>query len=304
MAGGASFTEHRVFSDLWSLELAPSPRWRLLGHPPTLPGYRWGAAAVVDPARDRLWIAGGRTGLTVPGADFDIDLLSLDLAEPFGIRSFSPDPVEGIGSYLAGMAMVPTRGLLVWAGGVTGSVEASNRYAVTSVGEEPPRVVSAGFAQPGRFGSVVLYDPLGDRVLVVGGRASTTVAGLVSMQQLLTISLSSEGNRVGELLVECAELDDCPAARVFASGVLDESRSRFIVAGGLGSDGVPVNDVWALNLAASPPRWERLMHHQLGLGAQGGLLGLDGVDGRLVLVTDSTDSALSAYSMPLVCDGT
>lgn len=62
----ADFSDEVLYGDVWSLELAGTPRWVPLSPPGTPPGKRKGASAVYDPSGDRMLVFGGWTKVPLP----------------------------------------------------------------------------------------------------------------------------------------------------------------------------------------------------------------------------------------------
>jgi hypothetical protein len=101
-------------------------------------------------------------------------------------------------------------------------------------------------APPGRNAHSAIYDPVRDRMIVLGG---ITVAGDVNEVWTLSLSGAPEWTELHP------EGEGPPPLRQ-STAVYDPVRDRMVVFGGLDVvAGQGLNQVWALDLASDPPAW-------------------------------------------------
>jgi hypothetical protein len=108
-----------------------------------------------------------------------------------------------------------------------------------------------GSGPPGRARHMAAYDPVGDRMVVWGGRTRAGSSGPYSlMADLWALDLETE---TWSLLTPASTA--APAARVNAAMVVDAGRNRLLVFGGntstSGMSYVSMNDVWQFDFEAN-----------------------------------------------------
>jgi hypothetical protein len=107
---------------------------------------------------------------------------------------------------------------------------------------EPPRwsrLDSTALAPAPRYGHGMAYDPIGDRMLLFGGRDD------LDQTYGDTWQLSLAGGPAWSRL----ELPTAPPPRSHGALVYDSIRQRLVLFGGLDAAGVPLHDTWFLPLA-------------------------------------------------------
>ena len=225
-------------NDVWDLSLSGTLAWTQLTPLGTPPSGRDGHIAVYDPVRDRMVVFGGWSGEPLLN---DFWALSLTAAPawtqltpsgtPPGARSDHSaiyDPVRdrmvvfggALGSYFNDVWTLSLEGTLVWT-------------QLTPSGT-PPRARSAHSA---------IYDPVRDRMVVFGGRNSSSVY----FNDVWALSLAG-----ASAWTQLTPSGTPPSPRGNHSAIYDPVRDRMVVFGGY-----YVNDVWVLSLAGAPA-WTQL----------------------------------------------
>jgi len=109
-----------------------------------------------------------------------------------------------------------------------------------------------------RFNHAMVYDPGAHRVLVMGGNTSANALVYAERNDVWSLDLASG------TWIELQPQGFRPPARFWHSGAWDAARGWFVIFAGAdnGSAFDPhaeyFNDVWALDLGASPPVWYQL----------------------------------------------
>jgi hypothetical protein len=163
-------------NDVWALDLGDHPAWHELAPAGALPAARWSAAYGFDPVRRRLVVFGGQTGPDGSGVPLDDAwALSLD-GEPrwtelavAGERPASRRSPAGAirlhgrqASFVVAMGLTTSTGehhADVWSLDLGDDTATWIRLAPDAAGGPSPRRSAAG-----------VYDPAGDRLLVLFGR--------------------------------------------------------------------------------------------------------------------------------------
>ena len=165
--GGASGPGILQFlNDVWALSLSGTPAWTQLAPAGTPPIGREGATATYDPVRDRMLVFGGENnnGLN--------DVWALSLAGNPSWTQLMPEGPLPSGREWTSSIYDPVRDRLVVFGGFTAGLPADT-WALPLTGQSWTQLAPAGALPAGRFGHSAIYDPLGDRMVVFGGVAST-----------------------------------------------------------------------------------------------------------------------------------
>jgi hypothetical protein len=220
-----------------------------------------GAPTLAPGARDRLSRAASDTRLPTWQRDFMLRLVresdasaggpASDGAAPLHAERLADD-INGVWSEL----IIDSRG---WHGAVYdplrdrmlvfGGVDSSNRYlddvwALPLAGTPTwYRLNPTGARPAARYGAVVIYDPVRDRLLVFGGRVASAPGNL---NDVWALSLSG-----APAWTALAPTGTPPAGRYSSTGIYDPVRERVVVFGGATLSG-SVNDVWALSLSGVP----------------------------------------------------
>lgn len=196
--GGMTSLRGPLANDTWALDLSGTPTWHEISPGGALPPARELAAAVYDPVRDRLIVFGGYAGGTLN------DVWALTL-------SGTPEWTH----------IIPAQGL-------DAQAPAGNPDLIINI-DDPPYP---------REGSVAVYDPIGDRMIVIGGFTGSRV-----LNDVWALRLSPDPPRWQELTPPG---DTGFNARFFTSAVYDTARGLVMVAGGSGDPLLPF--VWELTL--------------------------------------------------------
>ena len=241
--GEGSSVPGAYHDETWVLDLAAQPVWRRIDPAGPKPGARIEHVAVRDVARDRLVVFGGRAGATW----YD-DLWAFDLAHdawsPLETKGEKPEALETRGVY------DPVRDRVLFFGGHRRGRELGDLWQL-SLADVPTwsRLEASGIAPSPRRGHAMIYDPVGDRVIVFGGFAAGICRNDVWE---LRLSISPTWNR---LVPE----GEGPDPRYGHAAVYDARRQRLVVLGGFRPPTQFMSDAWALDLSGSgPPAWTAL----------------------------------------------
>jgi hypothetical protein len=172
-------------NDAWSLSLSGTPTWSLLPASGSPPAGHSGHAAILDPARNRVVIYGGKTDSSL--ATSDLDVLSLGtpawstIVKPLAptamaIHTSIYDPV--------GSRLVAFGGMTVFAGPINDAWGLSLDPAPLWSPIEP-----AGTLPARRHSHVAVYDRLRQRMVAYGGD-STSIWTVGFMDETWTLSLA------------------------------------------------------------------------------------------------------------------
>ena len=209
------------------------------------PPRRWNACAICDPVRNRLLVFGGTNGLD------QNEVLVLPLASPGGwtrleAGGFVPSARSG-----ASAIYDPVRDrMLVFGGSVEGAPR--NGTWALALGSNPKwSLLRTTTPPPPREGQAAVYDPVRDRLVIIGGRTRGTLLNDVWALSLGDTSIWTQLSPTG----------DPPAGRTEFAAIYDAVGDRIVLCGGL-VETVPQqlvasNDAWQLSLGASPA-WSKL----------------------------------------------
>jgi len=151
-------------NDTWTLSTSGTPSWEAIATTGPTPPGRYFAAGIFDPIRDRLIVVGGYTG----SDQNDVWALSLS-GEPQWTQivpaGTPPAPRSG---HVA--AYDPARDRMVIMGGGNASGNANDVWAL-SLDDSPTwtSLSPSGTPPAPRRQHVAAYDPVGDRLIVIGG---------------------------------------------------------------------------------------------------------------------------------------
>jgi hypothetical protein len=233
--GGGSAETPDLSDDVWTLSLAGAPAWLALtptGTPPSAPSGSY-HSAIYDPLRARLIVLGEMY------APNEVRALSLAGAPAWTVLTPTGTPP----GYRRRTSAIydPVRDRIVVFGGDDGS-NPSNEVWTLSLAGTPSwmKLTPTGTPPSGREEHTAIYDPVRDRMVVFGGRATP---GYHS--EVWALSLAGT-----PAWTDLTPLGLAPSARVGHSAIYDPVRDRMVVFGG--DDGRRRSDVWALSLAGSP----------------------------------------------------
>lgn len=178
---------------------------------------------------------------------------------PLPIKISSDDDSPSAGSSFDRLFPPPPSDFLWWllsTEGPTVSPEAEMRYVPYPSngppGETGPDGTWSMLPPPGYYGSAGIFDPVRDRMLVIGG-APPYGDGLIEVW-----SLSLSGANGWERI---AVAGTPPPGRTYHTTIYDPLRDRVILFGGntrYGAYWTALDDVWALNLSPQPT-WSQLL---------------------------------------------
>ena len=167
-------------NDLWQLSLAGTPTWSQLlkGAPPdSLPSSRSGHTAIYDLVRDRMLVFGGHDQYAVVWA------LSLSDSTPSWSQLDSLGPPGARRGHSA--IYDPVRARMLIFGGFNGSTDLNDAWELSLIGAPTWSALSPVGDTPSiRSGHTAIFDPAGDRMLVFGGRDSSSVHGDAALLSL------------------------------------------------------------------------------------------------------------------------
>ena len=194
-------------------------------------------SVIRDPVRDHL-IAFGGTGAN--GNSNDAFLLDLAGAPGWTLvdASAGPRPLE---RYAQCAVYDPVRDRMLVFGGNTASGVRDDVWALALSGPSLwTQLTPTGTPPAARWGATAIYDPIRDRVIVMGG--NTSVARLNDVWEL---SLSGT-----PAWTQLAPTGTPPSVRWGHTAIYDAANDRMIMFGGIAS--IANNQLWALSLAGTP----------------------------------------------------
>lgn len=225
----------------YSNDPANSGSWTSIPTEGTAPSARWSACTMVDPIRDRIIMFGGWSG-----GDMN-DTWMLSLADPptwtqlFPTSTVPPARENGAAIY------DPIRDRMLIFGGQCGSQNLDDVWELSLTGSPTwTRINADGVPPRARAGASVVYDSIGDRMIVFGGG----VTGCCYLNDAWALSLS--GTPTWEALTPAGA---SPPVRAGAGSIYDPLRQRLIIFGG--GYGSALNDTWSLALSGIPT-WTQL----------------------------------------------
>ena len=229
------------FNDVWELSMEGDSEWSPLLDG-GVPAPRSGHSAVLDPLRHRMLVFGGANG----DSHFaDVGAFSLQGEGVWTSLATTGTPPSARTSHTA--IYDPPRDRMLVFGGFNGGASFDDTWALSLSGDPEWTPITTIGAKPGpRTGSAAIYDPIRDRMLILGGRAGITYLGEVW-------ALSLGETPAWTLLTPSGSP---PSARAFHSVIYDPARDQLVLFGGRGASG-PLLDTWTLALA-SGPAWAQI----------------------------------------------
>ena len=221
-------------NELWEVGTDPYERWTLARAGP-LPGMA-GMSVLMDPGADRLITLGGHSLQTQEwGGTWNLDLSDTTGWRPLTVAGAAP-PAR---TMQAAAADPVARRIAVFGGRTPGGALRDSWLLDLHEPATWTRLDSTQLAPPPRYGHGMVYDPVGERALVFGGRDDD---GHV-YDDLWQLSLT------GTPAWSRIELPLTPGPRSHGALVYDSIRQRLVLFGGRDSDGVSLRDTWYLPLA-------------------------------------------------------
>jgi hypothetical protein len=227
-------------NDVWQLTLDQAPTWSrvaMTGTSPAVPEPRYGHSLILDPVQHRLVLFGGY----VDGLSGDTWALSLQPAVEWRRLEFigpTPPPrTEHTAIYDA-----PNQRMVIFGGaGATGSLQ--DTWALTF--DETPswQPIDATGPPCGRDEHAAVYDPVRQRMLVLGGRDDL-------WNELDDVwALSLDGTPTWQQLTIWGPE---PLARFSHVAVYDPTGDRILLHGGESFSSGYLDDLWSLELGGAP----------------------------------------------------
>ena len=226
------------FNDVWAVSLAGTSSWTLLNPSGTPPSERDDHGAIFDPVRDRMVVFGG-AGVSVYN---DVHALSLAGTPAWTLLAPTGTPPSARSGHTA--IHDPVRDRVVVFGGVYGPSNTSfNEVWALSLAGTPAWTLLAPTGTPpsARYGHTAIYDPVRDRMVVLGGY---DVSGILNDVWALSLA----GTPAWAALTPAGTP---PSTRDGHTAIYDPVRDRMVVFGGRGTSSRR-NDVWSLSLAGTP----------------------------------------------------
>lgn len=216
-----------IYDETWSLSLSGTPTWSFLVPSDPVAPARYDHAAVIDPVRGVMLVAGGHAGT---------DPWVLDLNATPGTASWSPAPSPAQGDRQYPLLAYDAGGRRAWLFGGADAQGAprSDQWVLPS---DPPQTwspVDPGEEVPRVSNHLLFADDSNDRLVAFGG---STGSDRIWWRALGAPGSWHRGGTSG------------PTARFHSSGVMDPPNSRLFVFGGLAvNDGHPLDETWEMDL--------------------------------------------------------
>jgi hypothetical protein len=240
MSGGGAVI---FVTDWWALSLGDAPAWTEIAPTAAPPKWRQGRSAIYDPVRHRMVVFGGYDWPT-----YYNEVWILSLADPPAWTAVSPVGTPPAGRAYHAAAYDPVRDRMLVHGGEDGFSSCRKDTWALSLADPMSWTEIPPASEPAfpRSDHTMIYDPVGDRMVVFGGRDNSSNV----LYDVWALSLADPGawtwlNPSGMP----------PAGRRGHSAIYDPVRHRMVVFGGYGAQ--YYNDVWALPLSG-PPAWTSL----------------------------------------------
>lgn len=252
--GGSSYpvSPMLILQDVWVLDVASQPAWSVLPTPGVSPD-RSLASSAYDPVRDQMVIFGGQDPYKADLAD--VATLSFAGTTP-AWSAIAPAGTGPSARSSASLVYDSSRDRFLMMFGRSGNTQFSDLWELRLSPAPAWRQLSpAGEAPVPPIGSIPVYDPVGDRVIVQGGAISDTLDA-----PTWSLDLAAGDGTWHKLAVTQG-----PSWRHGALSVYDALRKRMLLFGGTGFTSLPpaqdrvgrLNDAWALDLS-STPTWHEL----------------------------------------------
>lgn len=204
------------------------------------PSARYGQASVYDPVRRRMIALGGHDGVRRLGEIWTLSLAGPPTWSPLVVAGAAPSP-----RYTHSAIYDPLLDRVIVFGGDDGAPR-NDIWALSLSGTPAWSLLTpVGEAPEPRYRHTAVYDPVGNRMIVFGGKDTTLLGDVWA----LSLSGTPEWSRL-----ETTGMP--PSARYRHSAIYDPARDRMIVFGG--DDGHRQNDLWALDLSGAPA-WSRIV---------------------------------------------
>jgi hypothetical protein len=295
--GGLEFWSATYLNDLWLRPLAAGNAWSLLTPSGAPPPARATATAVFDRVGDRIVIFGGDGDQL--GALNDVWAMAMSPAPAWSElhpTGGSPTPRWA----QCGALDTRRRRLFVFGGlGTSAPSEYVHDSWMLSLDDPPAWIPLAASGGPASCNlCTAVYDSRRDRMLVFGNLDSTNVS------EDRTWSLALSPNQEWTLLAT----DGSPGAQYEVQAMYDSLSDRMLIYSG---DNAIQDNVWALDLSASPPKWSPLSISGSGMAdGRAASAFFDSPGHRIVAFNarvpfdpyDLTPQALTSWAIDLTAD--
>lgn len=233
-------------NDVWSLDLSETPpTWREIMVPGFRPSVRHQHSAIYDPTADRMVVFGGL------GSTYRNDVWALALSGPPTWTQTTP-AVAGPSERWDHTAIYdPVRGRMIIYGGFesTTSPFCDDVWALTLDGVPGWNpVTTSGEAPAARYGHAAIYDPVADRMVVMGGNGGYSTA---DRNDAWALNLA-----VGPTWNSLVPATTPPGGRRGHTAVWDPDNDRMLIFGGY--DGFTYDNVLAAMTLEESPVWNEL----------------------------------------------
>ena len=225
--------------DTWSLALGgASPAWSRLATPGVRPRVRVWHGEVYDPVRRRMLVIGGLE----PSGGYLNDVWQLDLAA--ATPAWTQVATQGtapVARECRGALYDPVRDRVLLFGGYSYPNHLNDVWALDLAGTPTwRRLTPAGTPPSSRRAMSLTYDPVGDRLVVIGGHDD-----LQFMNDVWALGLS--GAPAWQRLLPSGAV---PPGRYGHTATYDPARREIVVFGGY--NGQFLNDMYVLSLSGAP----------------------------------------------------
>jgi hypothetical protein len=214
--------------DLWRLPLSGTPEWRILSPAGAPPTPRDDHTMIHDPVRDRMIVFGGESTSGVLSETWS---LSMD-ATPTWTHLTTSGPAPARGNHTA--IYDPVRDRMIVFGGYDQNGFSSNATWALSLSGMPTwsSIATTGSAPTPTEGHDAVYDPVRDRMIVIGGLNNQGKAFALTLSGTPTWSL----------------IATAPSGVQPTIAVYDSPRDRVLTR----ADCYPCASLWQLSLSGSP----------------------------------------------------
>jgi hypothetical protein len=232
------------YQDAWALSLGDTPTWTNLSPAGSLPSPRWTHTAAYDAARQRMLVFGGYNGTL----DFN-DVWALALDGTVTWNQLTPTGVAPNARLGGAWIADPVRDRMVGFGGNTPAGDLADVWTLSLAGTPQWSAGPVPGTEPAlRYETPGVFDPIGQRMIIIGGFAYGTF-----VNDVWAIPLTGS-----PAWTPISPLGTPMPVRHSHTATFDPVRNRIIVIGGVGSSsGTVFNDVWALTLDGTPS-WTQL----------------------------------------------
>lgn len=231
-------------NDAWALSLAGAPAWVELAPTGVLPGTHSYHSAIYDPVRDRMVVFGG----CCDGAEYSNRVWALSLAGAPVWTELVPAGTPPVGRIGHTAIYDPVRDQLVVFGGRGYASEPGDHYfndawALSLSGTPTWTALTPTGAPPeARSDHGAIYDPVGDRMVVFGGRGGSSSV----FNDFWALSLA------GTPAWAQIPAGPPPVEHDGHSAICDPVRQRMVVFGGIVEGVAYSSDVLELTLTGTP----------------------------------------------------